>query len=59
MEARGTGTRLARLTPVPRGETGAEISRDLLGEELERSFTGERLRQHRVTQIGVFELWEA
>lgn len=42
VEARGKGIRLAHLTPVPRGETLSEISRDLLGE-VEQAFDGERL----------------
>jgi transposase len=41
VEARGKGIRLAHLTPIPRGETLAEISEDLLAE-VERSFTGQR-----------------
>lgn len=42
VEARGKGIRLAHLTPIPQGQTLAEISADLLGE-VERSFSGEIL----------------
>jgi transposase len=42
VEARGRGIRLAHLTPVPKGETLAEISEVLL-REVELAFVGEQL----------------
>jgi hypothetical protein len=41
VEARGKGIRLAHLTPIPRGETLAEISEFLL-REVELAFAGEQ-----------------
>lgn len=42
VEARGKGIRLAHLTPVPKGQSLAEISETLLGE-IDLAFTGESL----------------
>jgi len=42
VEARGRGIRLAHLTPIPKGETLAEISEVLL-REVEMAFAGEQL----------------
>jgi transposase len=41
VEARGKGIRLAHLTPIPRGETLADISKVLL-REVELAFVGEQ-----------------
>lgn len=42
VEARGKGLRLAHLTPVPQGQSLAEISEDLLGE-VELAFSAQSL----------------
>jgi transposase len=50
VEARGKGIRLAHLTPIPMGDTLAEISEDLLAG-VERSFTAERLFAEERTRL--------